>query len=208
MGKKSHGVLRRVRQEGFSMNIDRLGFISGEGTRWHASPFFDERSPGCVPELIVIHNISLPARQFGTGCVQGLFDGTLDCSLHPTFDSLKGLEVSTHFFIDRSGGVTQFVNTDKRAWHAGVSSFLGRTRCNDFSIGIEVEGSDYDAFEPVQYEVLARLIAAIATRYDSVKAVTGHSDIAPGRKTDPGPFFDWNRLMSALPNTVQCHHQK
>ena len=106
------------------MKIDQLGFLSGEGTRWHASPFFDERSDGCVPELVVIHNISLPARQFGTGCVQGLFGGTLDCSLHPTFDSLKGLEVSTHFFVDRQGHVTQFVNSEKRAWHAGLSCLI------------------------------------------------------------------------------------
>ena len=190
------------------MKIDHLGFIHGEGVRWHASPFFDERSVGCVPDLIVVHNISLPARQFGTGCVQGLFDGTLDCSQHPTFDSLKGLEVSTHFFIDRQGGVTQFVNTQKRAWHAGVSNFMGRSRCNDFSIGIEVEGSDFDPFESIQYETLARLIAAIAERYETVTCVTGHSDIAPGRKTDPGPFFDWKHLMeqAAMPKTVQCHH--
>lgn len=192
------------------MKIDQLGFLSGEGTRWHASPFFDERSDGCVPELVVIHNISLPARQFGTGCVQGLFDGTLDCSLHPTFDSLKGLEVSTHFFVDRQGHVTQFVNSEKRAWHAGLSNFMGRNRCNDFSIGIEVEGSDFDPFESVQYEAVAKLVLAIAERYETVKFVTGHSDIAPGRKTDPGPYFDWYRLAneSAFPNTVQCHHQK
>lgn len=189
------------------MKIDQLGFLSGEGTRWHASPFFDQRSEGCVPELVVVHNISLPARQFGTGCVEGLFDGTLDCSLHPSFDSLKGLEVSSHFFIDRKGQVTQFVNTEKRAWHAGVSSFMGRTRCNDFSIGIEVEGSDFDPFEPVQYEALAHLIAAIVERYETVRFVTGHQDIASGRKTDPGPFFDWAHLMGqeALPKTVQCH---
>ncbi len=190
------------------MQIDRLGFLHGEDCHWHASPFFDERSEGCVPELIVIHNISLPARQFGTGCVQGLFDGTLDCSIHPTFDSLKGLEVSSHFFIDRMGKVTQFVSTEKRAWHAGVSSFMGRSRCNDFSIGIELEGSDFDPFEAVQYEAVVRLIDAIVERYETVRSITGHSDIAPGRKSDPGPFFDWERLVAELGHSdrVQCHH--
>lgn len=131
--------------------------------------------------------------------------GTIDLSFHPSFASLKGLHVSSHFFIDRRGMLTQFVSTEKRAWHAGVSEFRGRTKCNEFSIGIEVEGSDFVRFEAKQYRRLAQLLSALTECYPSLRFVTGHSDIAPGRKTDPGCFFNWLQLQNEpeYPKTLQ-----
>lgn len=162
------------------------------GVRKHPSPHFDERPAECVPTLLVIHNISLPPGQFATGYVDGLFCGTLDYSLDPSLSDLKELRVSSHFFITRQGETIQYVSCLKRAWHAGVSAFQGRGRCNDFSIGIELEGTDFSPFEDAQYRALAELTEAIFRSYP-IRAVTGHSDIAPRRKTDPGPFFDWQR---------------
>jgi AmpD protein len=179
-------------------NIDAEGWIHGTGSAVFVSPFYDKRQGTSPLDLIVIHNISLPAGVFGTGHVAALFEGRINCSAHPSFESLRGLEVSSHFFIDRNGFIRQFVSTNNRAWHAGVSSFMNRVRCNDFSIGIELEGCDTQPFEEAQYRALSELIDAIIRRYPTIQYITGHCDIAPGRKTDPGPFFNWTQLMERL----------
>ncbi|WJF89902.1 1,6-anhydro-N-acetylmuramyl-L-alanine amidase AmpD [Paraburkholderia bonniea] len=165
------------------------------------SPNADERPEGVVPTLVVIHNISLPPDTFGGSAIAELFQNALDCAAHPYYDShLRGVRVSAHFVIHRTGMLEQFVSCNRRAWHAGLSNFLGRERCNDFSVGIELEGSDTTPFTSPQYQVLARLVTALIERYP-MTAIAGHSDLAPGRKTDPGPYFDWARLQSdtALP---------
>lgn len=159
------------------------------------SPNFDARPDNEAPSLIVIHAISLPPDHFGGPGVEQLFTNMLDPAEHPYYGEICHLRVSAHFFIRRDGETVQFVSADDRAWHAGVSSWAGRERCNDFSIGIELEGCDTLPFEAVQYVRLAELIATLCARYP-VEAVVGHSDIAPGRKTDPGPFFDWARLRA------------
>ena len=158
----------------------------------------NERPEGQPVELLVIHNISLPPGQFGGPYITDMFLNRLDCDQHPFFDQLRGLKVSSHFFIRRTGELIQFVPTEKRAWHAGASSFMGREGCNDFSIGIEVEGTDFVPFEPAQYKTLASLTKALAARYPQMKNVTGHEHIAPVRKTDPGPFFDWAGYSQAM----------
>lgn len=168
--------------------IDAEGWC--DGARQLPSPNFDPRPPGTAIDLLVIHNISLPPGQFGGPHIAGLFTNTLQHELHPYFEQLRPLRVSAHFLILRTGELVQFVSADARAWHAGVSLFEGRERCNDFSIGVELEGSDFVPFEPAQYRCLAALTQALLRRYPLV-AVTGHEHIAPGRKTDPGPFFDW-----------------
>ncbi len=157
------------------------------------SPNFDARPPGVAVELIVIHAISLPPDEFGGPGVIELFTNCLDPADHPHFPSICGLRVSAHFLIRRDGELIQFVSCADRAWHAGTSSWRGRVACNDFSIGIELEGCDSIAFTDAQYRVLAILVADLRVRYPIVDVV-GHSDIAPGRKTDPGPCFDWGRL--------------
>lgn len=157
----------------------------------------DARPPGEPVRLIVVHAISLPPDEFGGPGVEQLFCNALDPAAHPYYASIHHLRVSAHYFIRRDGETICFVDPDRRAWHAGVSCWNGRARCNDFSIGIELEGCDTLPFEPVQYERLAVLIAGLKRRYP-IEAVVGHSDIAPGRKTDPGPFFDWNRLQALL----------
>jgi len=165
------------------------------GARALPSPNFEARPDGAIPSLIVIHNISLPPGEFGGGAIADLFLNRLDCDAHPYFDAhLRGLRVSSHFVIRRDGELEQFVSCKERAWHAGVSNFFGRERCNDFSIGIELEGADDQPFEPAQYATLAALIAALRAHYP-IEALAGHSDIAPGRKTDPGQHFDWARLQ-------------
>lgn len=175
--------------------IDDDGWCSGV-TRM-PSPNFDARAPGTDIKLLVIHNISLPPGQFGGPFIPELFTNRLDCDAHPYFDQLRALRVSAHFLIRRDGEVMQFVSANDRAWHAGVSSFCGRERCNDFSIGIELEGTDFDPFEPVQYDALAALTLALSARYP-LTDVAGHEHIAPGRKSDPGPFFDWNHFRKSL----------
>ncbi len=172
--------------------INREGWIE-EGAEILPSDHFDERPEGAAPYLTVLHNITLPPGRFLTGCVEAFFTDRLDYSLDPSLESLRGIRVSSHFFIRRTGAVVQFVSTEKRAWHAGVSTFEGVSRCNDFSVGIEIEGTDFAPFDERQYRVLPMLLAAIGARYP-VRAVVAHSDIAPGRKTDPGPYFDWRRL--------------
>ncbi|HEX6829126.1 MAG TPA: 1,6-anhydro-N-acetylmuramyl-L-alanine amidase AmpD [Burkholderiales bacterium] len=178
----------------------RLAFGSGgvlEGVRYIPSPNCDERPAGAVIELLVIHSISLPPGEFGGPHIVRLFTNTLDCGAHPYFAGLRGLRVSAHFLVRRRGGIIQFVPCGKRAWHAGVSSWRGRPRCNDYSVGIELEGADDRPFTASQYRALERLVRALAAAYP-VAAAVGHSDIAPGRKTDPGPLFDWSRIGSAL----------
>ncbi|QGZ62365.1 1,6-anhydro-N-acetylmuramyl-L-alanine amidase AmpD [Paraburkholderia acidisoli] len=175
------------------LEVDAHGWVSG--ARRLPSPNFEARPPGAVPSLVVVHNISLPPDVFGGPEIADLFLNRLDCDAHPYFDAhLRGVRVSAHFVIHRDGALEQFVSCDERAWHAGASNFFGRERCNDFSIGIELEGSDTTPFEAAQYATLAALVTALAKRYP-VQALAGHSDIAPGRKTDPGPHFDWPRLQ-------------
>ena len=157
------------------------------------SPNFDERPPGAAVDVIVIHNISLPPGEFGGPHIEELFQNRLHPGAHPYFAGIAALKVSAHFLIRRDGQVIQFVDTDKRAWHAGVSNWNGRERVNDFSIGIEMEGTDDVAFEDAQYQALNALLAELRGKYGPVP-LTGHSQIAPGRKTDPGPSFDWGRL--------------
>jgi N-acetyl-anhydromuramoyl-L-alanine amidase len=172
------------------MKISDLGVL--EGIRYVASPHCDFRPAGQDIRLLVIHNISLPPGEFAGGAVEALFAGHLDWDAHPYFQSIRGLKVSTHFFIRRDGELIQFVPCSRRAWHAGISSWQGQERCNDFSIGIELEGSDDTPFTEPQYQTLLPLLDALRTRY-RIAAVVGHSDIAPARKTDPGPYFDWSR---------------
>jgi AmpD protein len=157
------------------------------------SPNFNERPAGEV-SLLVIHNISLPPGEFGGDAIEALFLNRLDCDAHPYYQShLRGVRVSAHFLIRRDGELVQFVSCDERAWHAGASEFFGRPRCNDFSIGIELEGADDVPFDAAQYATLGVLARTLAARYP-IDAVAGHSDVAPGRKTDPGPHFDWQRF--------------
>jgi AmpD protein len=156
------------------------------------SPNCDERPEGTAITLVVIHNISLPPGRFGGSAIAELFTNRLDAAEHPYFATVAQLRVSAHFLIGREGSLTQFVSCALRAWHAGASSWRGRESCNDFSIGIELEGRDDVAYEDAQYSMLARLTRALCRRYPIVD-LAGHCDIAPGRKTDPGPAFDWER---------------
>jgi AmpD protein len=180
--------------------LPALGEIDAQGVLVGApfvvSPNFDERPQGEV-SLVVVHAISLPPEQFGGPGVEQLFTNRLDPDEHPYYAGIKDLRVSAHFFVRRDGSLIQFVPTLARAWHAGLSNWCGRERCNDFSVGIELEGSDNQPFESIQYPVLAALIRALARRH-AIVDVVGHSDIAPGRKTDPGPFFDWDHLTRLL----------
>lgn len=161
------------------------------------SPNCDGRVGGEGVRLVVIHHISLPPNRFGGSGVSQLFTNTLNPQAHPYYAGIQHLRVSAHFFIRRTGELIQFVEPEMRAWHAGASSWRGRERCNDFSIGIELEGCDTLPFESVQYEVLADLLAGLCERFP-IEGITGHSNIAPGRKTDPGPFFSWERLRHLL----------
>lgn len=177
-----------------------------QSARFIASPHCDERPSGEQIELLVIHGISLPAGQFGLHYINDLFLGQLETDADPSFAVLEGLRVSAHLLIRRNGEVIQYVPFNKRAWHAGVSSWQGRTQCNDFSIGIELEGTDQIPYTDAQYAVLGNVVDTLRIAYPAItaQAVTGHEHIAPGRKTDPGPAFDWQRLArksSAIPTT-------
>ncbi|MBI5923420.1 MAG: 1,6-anhydro-N-acetylmuramyl-L-alanine amidase AmpD [Betaproteobacteria bacterium] len=163
------------------------------GARFIPSPNCDSRPPGASVELIVIHAISLPPGEFGGDGIECLFTNRLDPDAHGYYAEIQQLRVSAHFLIRRDGEVVQYVPCDRRAWHAGLSSWNGRERCNDFSIGIELEGCDESPFEEVQYAVLAHLLQVLRRAY-AIAAVVGHAEIAPGRKTDPGPCFDWSRV--------------
>jgi AmpD protein len=162
-----------------------------------ASPNFGARPPGAQVDLIVVHSISLPPGVYGGNEVQRLFTNTLDWDEHPYFKSIEGTRVSSHFYIRRNGELWQFVSCDDRAWHAGASHYRGRSECNDFSVGIELEGLEGGGFEPEQYEALSGLCAAIAQRYP-VAHIAGHEHVAPGRKRDPGEGFDWSLLRASL----------
>jgi AmpD protein len=170
------------------------------GARWLPSPNSDARPDPADVSLIVVHAISLPPGQFGGPWVDRLFTNSLDPRAHPYFAKIHGLEVSSHLCIFRTGAVRQYVSFDRRAWHAGESRFAGRSRCNDFSIGIELEGADDVPFEAVQYRRLAAVAAALLRAYPAITParIVGHSDVAPGRKTDPGPHFDWLRFHAEM----------
>jgi AmpD protein len=157
------------------------------------SPNRDQRPPGTDVTLLVVHGISLPPGEFGGDAILDLFTNRLDPRAHPYYATLAGLAVSAHFLIRRDGALIQFVPCAERAWHAGRSAWKGRAQCNDYSIGVELEGSDEIAYTAAQYAMLARLARALRRRY-AIADIVGHSDVAPGRKTDPGPAFDWDRL--------------
>ena len=167
---------------------------------YRSSPHHDERPDEASIDMIVVHGISLPPGEFNTPAVEAFFTGQLDMTSHPAYPPIAHLKVSAHLFIKRDGRIVQFVPFTKRAWHAGESAFEGKVRCNDFSIGIELEGTDDVPYEPIQYEQLAAVIKALQMAYPAIKntRIVGHSDIAPGRKTDPGPHFDWNFLKGML----------
>jgi len=167
--------------------------------RFLRSPHADQRPPDTRIELVVIHNISLPPGEFGGPYIEDFFLGRLDPDAHPYFAGIADMRVSAHLLIRRDGSLVQFVPFTWRAWHAGESRFGERQRCNDFSIGIELEGTDTDAYGSAQYDALVKVLAALKQRYPSIWAVRGHSSISPARKTDPGPAFDWGRLASRLP---------
>ena len=177
----------------------RSGWHSGwwAGALHRESPNFGPRPPQTEVCLAVIHSISLPPGEYGGDAIERLFTNTLDWSAHPYFESIRGLEVSAHFLVRRDGQALQFVSCDLRAWHAGASSWRGRENCNDFSVGIELEGLEGSGFESAQYRALERLLKALAARY-RLTGVVGHEHVAPGRKLDPGPGFDWPRLAHQL----------
>jgi AmpD protein len=180
--------------KGFS--LDEAGWLNA--ARRVDSPNCDDRPDGMAVELVVIHNISLPPGCFAGDGIIELFTNRLDPAAHPYYATIKDLRVSAHFLVRRDGEIIQFVSCDQRAWHAGLSHWRGRGRCNDFSIGIELEGADETPFDDIQYERLNGLLAALCERYP-VAATAGHSDIAPGRKTDPGPYFEWERIRPLGP---------
>lgn len=177
------------------MKLDAAGLL--DAASFLPSPNCDARPAGTSIELLVIHNISLPPGQFGGGAIIDLFLNRLDAGAHPYFEQIAALRVSAHFLIRRDGELLQFVPCAMRAWHAGQSTWCGRERCNDYSIGIELEGTDDTAFTDAQYQCLGELARTLYARYPLVASV-GHSAIAPGRKTDPGPHFSWARYYSAL----------
>jgi AmpD protein len=170
------------------------------GARQVLSPHCDARPAGVAPELLVVHGISLPPGEFGGPWIDRLFTGTLPAEVHPYFKEIEGLIASAHALIRRDGQIVQYVPFGERAWHAGKSAYQGRPGCNDFSIGVELEGADGTPYTDAQYEALTALTAALLACYASLsaEAVTGHSDVAPGRKTDPWPTFDWPRFRALL----------
>lgn len=162
-----------------------------------ASPNHDERPPGTEITLVVLHSISLPPGEYGGEAIERLFTNCLDPEAHPYFREICTLKVSAHFLVRRDGSVIQFVPVERRAWHAGASAWRGRSRCNDFSVGIELEGSDQAPFDDAQYAALVALIRELRNTLP-IRDIAAHSDIAPGRKTDPGTHFDWARLLAGL----------
>jgi AmpD protein len=179
-----------------------INFSTGllEPALYHPSPHHDERPAGMAIDMIVIHGISLPPGEFGSEAIPAFFCGKLNIDSHPAFADIATLRVSAHLLIRRTGEVLQFVPFTHRAWHAGESFFQGKTRCNDFSIGIELEGTDDIAYEPIQYQQLGSVIQLLMQTYPDIthERIVGHVDIAPGRKTDPGPVFDWDYLRGML----------
>jgi AmpD protein len=185
--------------------LDQVDAVRGlmQDTRFLPSPHCDARPEGAVVDLIVIHGISLPPGEFGGPWIERLFLGTLPLDAHPYFAGIAGLKVASHLLIRRDGELLQFVPFQSRAWHAGQSRFQGREACNDFSIGIELEGTDDQPYTPAQYTRLAGVTAALMRAYPAMlpSRIVGHSDVAPGRKTDPGPAFDWARYRDILAST-------
>lgn len=177
------------------MKPDAQGWFSG--TRRVISPNFDARPVRTAINLLVIHGISLPPNEYGGDAIERFFTNTLNHSGHPYFEQLRGVRVSSHFLVRRNGQIVQFVPCARRAWHAGVSIWRGRSRCNDFSIGVELEGSDSEPYTASQYVALGRLARCLKRNYP-IAEIVGHADIAPGRKTDPGPFFDWEGFNKRL----------
>jgi AmpD protein len=176
------------------------------GARQVLSPHFDARPAGVLPELLVVHGISLPPGEFGGPWIDRLFTGTLPWDVHPYFKQIEGLRASAHALIRRDGQIVQYVPFGERAWHAGQSTYRGRSGCNDFSIGVELEGADDTPYADAQYPALAALTAALLAAYTSLtpQAIAGHSDVSPGRKTDPGPSFDWPRFRELLERTLSA----
>lgn len=193
------GTGKQARKRRPRLRVDAASGLLRGATQL-ASPNCDARPPGVVPELIVVHGISLPPGKFGGPWIDRLFCNTLDPAAHPAFGELEGLRVSSHLLIRRDGEVIQYVPLDCRAWHAGRSRFAGRDNCNDFSVGIELEGTDELPYATAQYQRLCATIKALRRGVPSLARapVVGHCDIAPGRKTDPGPAFDWPRLERLL----------
>jgi AmpD protein len=192
------------RQRSASSRPQRLEVDTATGlltaARQVPSPNCDDRPGGVTADLIVVHGISLPPGEFGGPWIDRFFTNELPCDAHPYFATIAELRVSSHLLVRRDGEVVQYVPFQRRAWHAGASSWQGRERCNDYSIGIELEGTDHDAYESAQYAMLARVIATLCRAYPELSAerIVGHSDVAPGRKTDPGIAFDWPRLRSLV----------
>lgn len=180
------------------MTIDSKGLL--QPLSYKPSPHCDERPANLPIDMVVLHGISLPPGEFGQNMVEPFFLGKLDASLHPYFETIAELRVSAHLFINRQGEATQFVPFAQRAWHAGLSQFEGRSGCNDFSIGIELEGTNELAYTEAQYQSLARILPLLMAIYPEIspQRIVGHSDVAPGRKTDPGDSFDWAYLRKLL----------
>lgn len=187
-------MMERMMQIDAPGHIDARGMLTG--CAYIPSPNCDERPAGAI-ELLVIHNISLPPEEFGGAGVQQFFTNCLDPNAHPYYQAIASRKVSAHFFVRRDGRIIQFVPCLKRAWHAGVSCWQGRSCCNDFSLGIELEGSDTTPFTDAQYDALNRLTWTLRAAYP-IRGIAGHSDIAPQRKTDPGLCFDWARYLTGL----------
>ena len=196
-----HEVVEHLNPKAFNHD-NQSGLVSGAAQI--LSPNFDARPHDIEIDVLVIHAISLPPNQFGGCHVEDLFTNQLDITVNPFFREIADLRVSSHFYIDRSGQLKQFVSTHDRAWHAGVSSHNGRERVNDFSIGIELEGCDRLPFETIQYQTLSSLTQCLLAAFPGItmENIVGHSDIAPGRKTDPGPCFDWNCYRKLIKNPV------
>jgi AmpD protein len=196
----SHMLARphRIRR-GHPLQVDLESGLM-RGARQVASPNYDARPAGVEADLIVVHGISLPPGEFGGPWIDRLFTNALPLDMHPYFAEIGEIRVSSHLLVARDGGLTQFVKFTDRAWHAGQSSYNGRPACNDFSIGVELEGVDTLDYEAVQYDTLAEVVAALCDAYPRLSAerLVGHSDISPGRKTDPGPAFDWARARRSI----------
>jgi AmpD protein len=194
--------------EGAELQVDLASGLM-RGVTQIASPNCDARPPGVEADLIVVHGISLPPGEFGGPWIDRLFTNDLPIDAHPYFAEVGALRVSSHLAVKRDGAITQYVKFTERAWHAGKSSFNGREACNDFSIGIELEGTDTLAYDAAQYHALASLIAALCAAYPrlSTDRVVGHSDISPGRKTDPGPAFDWPHARSLIARACTRLHR-
>ena len=201
MIRKAQPSLNRMSKTSASQAL-RIDVATGlaQGVRQVLSSHFDERPGGSVADLIVVHGISLPPGEFGGPWIDRLFTGNLPPEAHPYFREIAAGRVSAHALIRRDGEIVQYVPFGQRAWHSGRSEYQGRSACNDFSVGIELEGTDEVPYENAQYEALAALIAALLLAYPTLsrERIVGHSDVAPGRKTDPGPTFDWPRLRAAL----------